>query len=188
MDLTLGNVTDICNKYEALQNPEEVYDLLRLLVRENIQTAVELGSHRGGMCAALCTFLPCAQVIGVEFRLAAVEASLVDPDMQALRRAEKELGFTALPYDSLDPDTLTKVMDLIGKPGIDFLIADTEHDYKTIDKEFCLWFPVTRFMAFHDIGTGEEREFWLKASKQYPSWEFSYGYGIGLLQHTDLDK
>ncbi len=71
--------------------------------------------------------------------------------------------------DSHDPQTLNRVLDLLGGPP-DVVFIDADHEADAVRRDFELWHPVTQMaVGFHDILMPSVIPAWNDISLRYPS-------------------
>jgi predicted O-methyltransferase YrrM len=181
-----------------MQVRDELLRLLETLEERRPATVLEVGTARGG---TLFLFA----------RVAAPDATLVTLDLPGGGpfgggyppwRSRLYDTFTTpgqrlhlVQGDSHDPRLASKVADLFGDRGVDFLFIDGDHTYNGVKADFDLYAPMVRpggLIALHDIAPGdpsqggEVPEFWRQVRERYRHQEILSsepveGFGIGLL-------
>lgn len=191
MELTHENVVAVCQRYAAMQHPTEVFYLLRFLKARNVKQVVELGVHRGGMAAALKTFLG-AQVIGVEILPLgrphpAMESVPLPADAPTLAQTARELGIPIVEGSSYNSASLDKALALAGLPRegkvFDFVFIDASHDYHSVQRDYELWSPHARIIGFHDLHSDDILRYWREITprRTISVWKEYDGLGIGVI-------
>jgi predicted O-methyltransferase YrrM len=174
-----------------IQNVREITTLLRILKQANPHCILEIGTARGG---TLFLFA----------RIAAPDAHLVSIDLpggpggggyppwkiplyQALPLPGQRLEL--IRGDSHDSTILSRVVELVGDRGIDFLFIDGDHSYDGVKRDFEMYSPLvkpTGLIAFHDIDYCDDvRIFWntVKVGRHFEEIRDDKGqtFGIGLI-------
>jgi predicted O-methyltransferase YrrM len=174
-----------------IQNRHEILALLRILEQASPQRILEIGTASGG---TLFLFT----------RIAAADAQLVSIDLPGgpggggyppwkiplyeefpLPGQRLEL----IRGDSHDPAVLSRVGELVGGRGIDFLFIDGDHSYDGVKRDFEMYGPLvnpTGLIALHDIDyIGDVQRFWneVKVGRRAQEIRGDNGqtFGIGLI-------
>jgi len=184
--------------FPPCQIPSEIFGLLRLLARENVRRAGEIGTAQGGTHFLFQHSLP-----NLEFTLA------VDLQIRhvSLLRGLAPIGAELLAVNgsSYAPRTVAKVRHILNGRLLDFLLIDGDHRYEGVRADYLAYLDMVRpggLIAFHDIkpagedaqGVVSERwaggvpRFWQELKAQHQeTWEFvddphQAGFGIGVLR------
>ena len=78
-------------------------------------------------------------------------------------------GIPHLQADSHNPDTVPKVLEMLGEEP-DVVFIDAGHEYNEVKADFDLWWPhAQKMVGFHDILMPGVREFWEATCLHLPS-------------------
>lgn len=191
------NTQEIANaaKYDhnALQKENELKALLDFLIKEKIQSVLEIGCDAGGTLFAWSKIA--TQVVGISLFNAGYASGL----------PLREHGAKIVQGNSHDPNIVTEVESLTPEGGFDFIFIDGDHTYTGIHNDFWAYKRLCKpngWIGFHDIcefteGSNDLKVhiFWQDVIKAFP-WakkkefkEFPYSWGgIGLLENRPDDE
>jgi Methyltransferase domain len=95
-------------------------------------------------------------------------------------------------FSSLIRSTFQNALQYFDEGSVDLLHMDGRHFYDDIVRDFALWRPKLTedaVVLFHDTNVREREfgvwKFFEKVAAQHPSFQFSHGYGLGVLVPGD---
>jgi len=192
VDLVVGN-----HLFGAIQIPEELESLGKILADRRPIHALEIGTAHGGTLLFLT-------------RLASPEAIIVSVDLPGgrfgggygpkrrwfyQRFARREQKLHLLQGDSHSPEMLSRVKSAFKGEPLDYLFIDGDHSYEGVKSDFEMYGPLVKkggLIAFHDIVEGKPEavggvpQFWRELWSSCHHEEFikdplQGGWGIGVL-------
>ena len=170
----------------AIQKPEELSSLCRLVHRLQADTVLEVGTALGGTFYCWIQIAsPDALLLSVDLPHGSYSARHGDPETtpERLRAAAKPGQRTHfIRCDSHDSNTLEQTKAELGGREVDFLFIDGDHTYEGVRSDFEMYAPLVRdggVVAFHDVvmhlpsALCEVRQLWQELKPVYKEhWEF----------------
>jgi len=183
------------------QNIDEFTELLQEYVKLKPTSFIEIGSMYGWSLqhfihyseegsTGIAIDLPVRHFVGPhDWRVEKQESNY--KNVWPKWAKEKKCKLYLLPCSSYDPETPTKVNDILNGKKVDFLFIDGDHRYEAIKEDYKLYSSFVKeggIIAFHDIGENEEgggRIFWNEIKNNFKYKEIlkdpNKGKGIGIL-------
>lgn len=158
------------------------------------QVIVELGAQYG---VSYCAFCQAVDALKLDTRCFAVDTW--QGDAQAGYYAEDVLADLKRHHDPLYArfsrfiqSTFDHALDKFEDGTIDLLHIDGYHTYEAVKNDFDHWLPKMSkqgVILFHDVAVHREEfgvwKFWDEVRAKYPHFDFSHGYGLGILAVGD---
>jgi GT2 family glycosyltransferase len=150
---------------------------------------VELGTLHG---VSYFTFCEAVELFGIETKCFAVDTWEGD-DHTGLYGEEvwKHVQASNRPYTSFSTllrKTFDNALPCVEDGVVDLLHVDGRHFYDDVKHDFTSWIPKlskSSIVIFHDINVHDKNfgvaRYWIELKKQYPSFEFLHGNGLGVL-------
>jgi len=182
-------IKDTIQRYQTIQNPEELEAAYHLVKEHRPQTVVELGTFRGGSLRVWTASADSeARIVGID---TPGTPQKVAEDLQGWLRPS-QAGLIILGHTRA-ARTLRQTIEFIQAP-IDFLFIDAEHQYEPVKGDWETWKPHladNALVGFHDIThrpgvehTAGVFKLWRELKEQYRTKELiakENPYGIGML-------
>lgn len=144
---------DNFERFKAGQRKPEFLAWAAICLASESQSYVELGTGH----AAYMHEMGIPQVVAVD----------INTPLYGITDA----GVNYIGGNSYHVDTLTRVVEHLGATP-DIVFIDADHDGDAPQRDFELWYPVTRkLIGFHDIQIPNVRRLWDRLALNYPSCE-----------------
>lgn len=184
----------------ALQKPQRLTSMafwqkhipfafaLTEMLRPNVY--VELGTHMGD---SYCAFCQAVDTLGLETTCYAVDTWAGDEHTGQYDDSiyEELFAYTNARYgrfSSLIRRFFDDALELFADHSIDLLHIDGTHTYDAVKRDFEAWLPkMSRrgVIIMHDINEYRDNfgvwRLWDELRVRYPSFEFLYGHGLGVI-------
>lgn len=173
-------IEDIVKANKASQDPEELKELLGLIIRSEIKTVLEIGTHLGYSGANWYRAFEDAKIIGIEKEI---------PKFH-----DNQWWDNLIFNDSHDEETLETVKDFLLDiennviRSVDLLFIDGDHRYEAVKKDYEMYSPLVQaggFIVFHDVILKDHPEvevykFWEEVKQNYDEFvTIHHGVGTG---------
>lgn len=186
------NTQEIANAaiwdHGAQQKEDELKAVMDFLIKEKVQSILEIGCDAGGTLFAWSKIA--TKIVGISLFNGGFSSGI------PLRAHNADI----IHGNSHDPNIVTGVMSIAPKDGFDFLFIDGDHTYAGVHNDFWHYKHMVKpdgWIGFHDICefTAETNDlkvhiFWQDLIKTFPAAEvkefkqFPYSWGgIGLIRN-----
>lgn len=179
----------------AVQEREEILELVRIVRRLEPRVIVEIGTFKGGTLFLWCRTNPRLElVVSIDLPGGRWGGGYADRRRRLYReflRDRPGAEMALLRADSHAPETLDTLRRELGGAPIDFLYVDGDHSYDGVKQDFEMYSPLVRrggCVAFHDVATRnpdvEVDRFWREIRDRYDHRELvaeGSNKGIGVL-------
>lgn len=188
----LGHYQDIT----PIQKPDEIRELMELVVAHDPNTIMEIGTDRGGTLY-LWSQLPVDvdQVISLDLDYNTLDWSgkYWQNRQVFYERFSDDTEITCLELNSHQQSSVDTVED-IANNSIDFLFIDADHSYDGVKQDFELYQPIMSndgLVALHDINNNRcgVPKFWDEIVDEYQTTEIVCGLEEGIkAPHISQDR
>lgn len=143
------------------QRPEELLAFLTLLQSRNVRRYLEIGCRDGDTLYAVASVLaPGAELVGIDLPASVWGRKGSQPNLEVAAREARRLGHRVTIHYADSQQQATR--DLLGGQRFDAILIDADHRYPGVLRDWQLYGPLGRLVAFHDIvGDGEGRNGWV---------------------------
>lgn len=135
----------------VLQNLEELYEFMRFINANGVQSYLEIGSKNGGSLWRIANSLPKrSRVVSVDLPHGDYSFKNTLPNLEACVKELRHRKYDAhlLIGDSTDPKIIDEVRNL---GPFDLCFIDANHTEPYVRKDWMNYGPMCKMVAFHDI-------------------------------------
>lgn len=154
------------------------------------QSLVELGAHKGFSYFAFCQAVKASKVAcrchAVDTWQGDDQAGFYSEEVYEAVRGHNDEHYAE--FSTLLRMTFDQALDQFPDGSVDLLHIDGFHSYEQVKHDFDSWRPKLTDRAvvlLHDIHVRREGfgvfRLWEELSERYPHFEFTHGYGLGVL-------
>lgn len=155
---------------------------------------VELGTFYG---VSYCAFCQAVKELQLETRCYAIDTWQGDPQggffgHEVLADLKEHHDPLYSQFSELIPSSFSEALNRFEPSSVDLLHIDGFHTYEAVKNDFDTWLPKMSergVVLFHDIAVHENDfgvwQLWQDLKTKYPSYEVSFGYGLGVIATGD---
>jgi predicted O-methyltransferase YrrM len=139
-----------------MQCPEELAELIRRVAAANPASVLEIGTARGGTLLLLCRFAaPNAKIVSVDLPYGRNGGGYPKWKEAHYREfAQRGQSLHLIRADSHATSTVSRVAEIAGEGGFDFILIDADHSYEGVKRDYEIYRPLLAeggLLALHDI-------------------------------------